>query len=89
MMTDKKTTQPDERVEESRRILERVQQESETVGTSSMGRVADRVKNHIAASDADQEQWSEVWGTRIGRGLGLVFFVVLVVYLFKTYVLKV
>ena len=88
-MTEKKPAQSDKRLEESKRILERVQQESETVGTSSMGRVADRVKNHMAANDADQEQWAEVWGTRIGRGLGLIFFAVLVVYLIKTYVLKV
>ena len=75
--------------EKSKRILERVEQQSETIGTSSMGRVADRVKDHLVAEDADQESWSEVWGTRIGRGLGLVFFVFLIGYLVKTYVLKV
>ncbi|MEO0328605.1 MAG: hypothetical protein AAF217_08410 [Pseudomonadota bacterium] len=81
-------TKPDENEKEAKRILERVAQDSETVGTSSMRRVAERVKNHVNANDADQEKWAEIWGTRIGRGLGLIFFVVLVAYLFNTYLLN-
>lgn len=73
--------------EEAKRILERVAQESETVGTSSMRRVANRVKGHMSAHDSDQNDWAELWGTRIGRALGLVFFCWLVVYLTITYVL--
>ena len=73
--------------EQSRRILERVAQESETVGTSSFKRVADRVKDHMEASDAPDDDPIEVWGTRIGRGLGLIFFVFLVFYLTITYIL--
>lgn len=88
-MTKKGSQKTDQNAEESRRILERVAQESETVGTSSMGRVAERVKGHMAAGDADQDKWAEVWGTRIGRALGLVFVLVLIVYLVQTYVLKV
>ena len=78
----------DQSEEESRRILERVQQESETVGTSSLRRVAERVKGHISAEDADENEWAEVWGTRIGRTLGAIFAVGLVIYLVKTYVLN-
>ena len=70
---------------ESKRILERVQQESETVGTSSMGRVAERLKSHARADDADQEIWTEVWGTRIGRILGAAFAIGLIVHLVQTY----
>ncbi len=72
--------------EESHRILERVSQESETVGTSSMSRVAERVKAHARADDADQNDWAEVWGTRIGRTLGAVFAIFLLAYLLQTYV---
>ena len=74
---------------ESRRILDRVAQESETIGASSMRRVADQVKGHMQAKDEDAEDWAELWGTRIGRGLGLVFVIVLVFYLALTYVFKV
>ncbi len=73
-------------MEESKRILERIEQDSETVGTSSMRRVAERVKNHTTAQDKEGESWSEVWGTRIGRTLGLIFFVFLFFYLLRTYV---
>lgn len=79
--------QDSERQEEAKRILERVKQDSETAGTSSMQRVADQMREHIGAADADQSDWAELWGTRIGRGLGLVFFVFLVIYLTKTYIL--
>jgi len=75
------------RQEEARRILERVNQESETVGTSSMKRVADRVSGHLEGN-ADPNDNIEIWGTRIGRGLGLVFFIGLAIYLVKTYVLN-
>ena len=73
--------------DEAKRILERVAQDSETVGASSMRRIAERVKGHVSAEDADQNEWAELWGTRIGRVLGAIFFVVLVIYLFRTYVL--
>lgn len=74
---------------ESKRILERVAQESETVGTSSTKRVAERVKGHLGANDVGQNEWAELWGTRIGRTLGAIFVVFLIVYLVRTYVLHV
>jgi len=74
--------------EEARKILKRVEQESETLGTSSMRRTAENVTSHMRGDDADQNDWAEVWGTRIGRILSVVFFCVLVVYLVNTYVLK-
>ncbi|MGI9350494.1 MAG: hypothetical protein ACR2O3_02925 [Rhizobiaceae bacterium] len=80
---------PDDAADESKRILERVAQDSETVGASSMRRIAERVKGHVSAEDADQNEWAELWGTRIGRALGAIFFVGLVIYLFRTYILHV
>ncbi|QLP96772.1 MAG: hypothetical protein HZY79_04320 [Rhodoblastus sp.] len=42
--------------------------------------------DHFAARDAQADgaggDWAEVWGRRVGRGLGAVFFIVLVVNLF-------
>jgi tetrahydromethanopterin S-methyltransferase subunit G len=74
---------------ESKRILERVAQESETVGTSSTKRVAERVKGHLSADDINQNEWAELWGTRIGRTLGALFVVFLIIYLVRTYILHV
>lgn len=74
---------------EAKRILERVAQESETVGTSSVKRVAERVKGHLTAQDANQNEWAELWGKRIGRALGAIFVVVLIIHLLRTYIFHV
>lgn len=75
-----------EREKEAKRILERVAQESETIGTSSTKRVANRVKDHLGAADVNENEWAELWGTRIGRTLGAIFFIGLVIYMLRTYV---
>ena len=53
---------------ESRRIIGRVGAESEA---SMARRAADRVAGHMAGRDAEQGDRIELWGTRIGRWLGL------------------
>lgn len=52
-----------ERNAESQRIIRRV-------GTESEVSMARKVRNHMAGADADQQDWAELWGTRIGRILG-------------------
>lgn len=68
---------------ESRRILERVAHDSRggLAGASVMARVVERSKSHLAAGDADQDDQIELWGTRIGRVLGLAFVIGLAVWL--------
>lgn len=68
---------------ESRRILERVAHDSSggLAGASVMARVVERSRSHLAAGDADQDDAIEVWGTRIGRVLGLAFVAGLAVWL--------
>ncbi|POF32705.1 hypothetical protein [Roseibium marinum] len=73
--------------EEALRALDRVEAESETIVGSTFVRMADRARNHMSAGDKDEDDRIEVWGTRVGRGLGLVFAIGLAVYLFVTYVL--
>lgn len=66
-----------EQEDESRRILERVERDSSDFflgGTK-------RARDHFAASDAKDEDWTELWGRRIGRTLGLGFAIVLIVWL--------
>lgn len=70
-----------ERKTESRRILERVSHEAESGGGSALDRAARRARDHVSASDVDRDDWAEYWGTRIGRTLGAVLLVGLIVWL--------
>lgn len=76
------TTDPADQTE-SRRILDRVARDSSggLAGASVMARAVERSRNHLAAGDADQDDPIEVWGTRIGRILGLLFVAGLAVWL--------
>ena len=60
---------------ESRRIIGRVGAESEA---SMARRAAERVGGHMAGRDARGGDWAELWGTRIGRwlGVGLLVYVI-------------
>lgn len=77
------------RVDEARKDLERVAEQGEIVGTSSMARAASRARGHFAGADAAGEGLEhdpvEVWGRRVGRLLGLAFFLFLVWWLATTY----
>ena len=70
-----------ERRAESRRILERVSREAESGGHSAIDRAARRARDHVTAADVDRDDWVEYWGTRIGRILGLLLLVGLIVWL--------
>lgn len=78
-MTDK-NTQTGQKTE-SDRILERVAQESESIGKSSFARTATRITNHLSATEADEDDWAELWGRRIGRGLSVIAFIALSIWL--------
>ncbi len=60
---------------ESRRIINRVGAESEA---SMARRVTERVSGHMAGRDAEGGDPIELWGTRIGRwlGVGLLVYVI-------------
>ncbi len=65
------------RAREAREALRGAEQ-GEIAGSSAFARAA----NHMSAGDRDADDPIEVWGTRIGRGLALVFAIGLVVWLF-------
>lgn len=73
---------------ESRRILERVARDAETIGTSSMARVANRLSRHFRGAEEPAADAIEVWGKRIGRLLALIAFAFLAYHLLTTYVLR-
>lgn len=62
---------------EADRVLDRVAGETDGF--------AGRVGRHFSAADKDGEDAAEVWGTRIGRGLALVFALVLIAGFFVAY----
>jgi hypothetical protein len=66
--------------------------ENDTFATSALARTAKRASDHFAARDAVGPDGAadpiELWGRRIGRGLSLVGFVALAVYLYLTYFAK-
>jgi len=64
---------------ESRRILERLAREAEADGVPA--RLARRGRDQPGAGDQDNEDWAEYWGTRIGRGLGVVLLVGLLIWI--------
>ena len=66
---------------ESRRILERVARETDPAGNSFVARATKGMHDHITAADADRADPIEVWGTRIGRTLGLLLALGLMVWL--------
>ncbi len=68
----------DDRERESRAALERLERESETLGSSSLARMGRRLGDHFGAADAVGEGEGggtdpmELWGRRIGRALSLL-----------------
>ncbi len=73
----------DENDRESRRILDRVERESDVVGRSALARTAEKARDHLAAADVDDRDGTEVWGTRVGRVLAIIAFAGLAIWLFN------
>ncbi|UXN62118.1 hypothetical protein [Phyllobacterium zundukense] len=69
---------------ESRRIIERIDRESASQGTSFV----ERTKGHFSAGDADPADSIEVWGTRIGRFLGLLVLIAMIIWVISSIVGK-
>mgnify|MGYP001057860187 CR=1 FL=1 len=66
---------------ESRRILDRIARESEGGGTSYVSRKAGEMRDHLGAADVDKADRIEHIGTRIGRTLGFVLTIGLILWL--------
>ncbi|MBO6640118.1 MAG: hypothetical protein JJ920_19645 [Roseitalea sp.] len=72
----------DEREDEARKVIERVERDSEIVGRSSFVRAAGKARDHLTAAEADADDPVEVWGRRVGRILSVIAFIVLALWLF-------
>ncbi len=71
----------DDRQAESKRILRRLADEEETGRNSFVARTARGAFDRVSAKNADRTDPLDYWGTRIGRTLGFVLAVGLVVWL--------
>lgn len=74
----------DETVRQAKRTLDRLGEEGGLSASPAMKSAATSVRDHFAASDADRTDTIEVWGTRIARGLALVAFAGLVLWMIGT-----
>ena len=75
-----------DRAEEARRTLERVRGEDAGLFGHAQG-AADAVRERFD-DGTQQDDWAELWGKRIGRGMGLVFVTYLVWHLVTTYIMN-
>ncbi|MGO4447859.1 hypothetical protein AB4Y96_02950 [Phyllobacterium sp. TAF24] len=71
-------------VTESKRILERISRETNPGGKSAVERTVNRTKGHFTAEDADAADPIEIWGTRIGRVLGLLVLIAMFIWLISS-----
>lgn len=71
----------DETVRKAKRTLDRIGEEGGLSATPVMKSAANSVRDHFAAADADKNDKVEIWGTRIARGLAVVAFAGLVLWM--------
>ncbi len=84
-MSDDHHARAEARRKQALKDLEDAAAGSEVFGTSAFARQAERAGAHFRGDDADQHDRVEVWGRRIGRGLSLIAFFGLLIYLAVTY----
>ena len=82
----KKQRPEDNSVRDARRILNRVERESEKVGTSSMARTANKVRDHFLGEEKPEDDHIEILGKRIARGLAILAFIGLAISLYINYI---
>lgn len=68
----------------ARRELERLDTEGGFLGAPSLKSRARSVSDHFAGRDGNPGDPIEVWGKRIGRGLGAIAFIVLALFLLRS-----
>jgi hypothetical protein len=84
-MTGNRQQQDEARRRQALKDLEDAAAGSEVFGTSTFVRQAEKASAHFSGADADPHDRVEVWGRRIGRGLSLIAFFGLLIYLSVTY----
>jgi hypothetical protein len=70
-----------DRQKESRRILDRVSREADSGGFTTLGTAVESVRRRVEAETPRDVDAIDYWGTRIGRALGLVITVAIILWL--------
>ena len=71
---------------ESRRILDRIARESEGGGKSYVARKSEQMHGHLTAADVDKADRIEHIGTRIGRTLGFLITIGVLLWLIQYFI---
>ncbi len=71
----------DETSRKARAELDKLSGQGNLSASPLLKRSTDGLRRHFSATDADQTDSAELWGTRIGRGLAAIAFVALVLWL--------
>ena len=71
----------DETSRKAREELDRLSAQGNLSASPLLKQSTDGLRRHFSATDADQTDAAELWGTRIGRGLAAFAFVGLVLWL--------
>ncbi len=83
----KSRDQQDKTRQEALRSLSDLQRETDLLGRSGLRGKARHIVDHFTAAEARSEHDPiELWGRRIGRGLGAIGVVGLVIYLYAAYI---
>lgn len=89
---NKETGRPDPKEEDERRIaeaeavLKRASAGTETFGASQLAQQGRAAIDGLMGEQGEGEDHIDQWGRLIGRGLGLVAVIVLLIYLYQTYI---
>ncbi len=73
----------DEESRKAKRDLERLAGEGNISSSPVLKSASKTLKDHFSASDADQTDKAEIWGTRIARLLAAIAFIGLSFWLFN------
>ncbi len=77
----------DEKAKQAQQELTRLADEGDNIGRSSTAHMAKKFADRMNAKDINPDDGIELWGTRIGRILGLIVFIALAIYLIFEYIL--
>ncbi|MEP3828458.1 MAG: hypothetical protein ABJM47_10215 [Lentilitoribacter sp.] len=75
----------DEVSRRAKRDLEKLSEEGGLLNAPRLKKKSKTVAGHFSADDVDADDPVELWGTRIARGLSLIAFIALAIWLYLKY----
>lgn len=75
----------DEVSRKAKRELEKLSEDGGLLNAPRLKKKSKTVRGHFSADDVDADDPVELWGTRIARGLSLIAFIALAIWLYLNY----